>query len=178
MPARTYWQDNLRLVALCLVVWFVVSFGFGILGLDVLNREGAAVPVLVQQGDWHRLVLDPFLHTSLLGILFSIWVWLSLGGMLVALAGGGRAFIVFLVGGAAGALAHAVQHPELLLQEPNRVAVAGALARPIDLGRQRAPLVRDDRLEQPRVNLVNLLPVTELRAHDVELTPQLGQRRG
>jgi len=38
MKKRTYWQDNLRLVALCLLVWFVVSFGFGILGLDVLNQ--------------------------------------------------------------------------------------------------------------------------------------------
>jgi putative solute:sodium symporter small subunit len=35
---RTYWQDNLRLVTLCLVIWFTVSFGFGILGLDLLNR--------------------------------------------------------------------------------------------------------------------------------------------
>ncbi|MEM9176593.1 MAG: DUF4212 domain-containing protein, partial [Myxococcota bacterium] len=31
-------QDNLRLVAFCLVVWLVVSFGFGILGLYWLNR--------------------------------------------------------------------------------------------------------------------------------------------
>jgi putative solute:sodium symporter small subunit len=35
---RTYWQDNLRLVALCLSIWFLVSFGFGILGLDLLNH--------------------------------------------------------------------------------------------------------------------------------------------
>ena len=38
MRKRTYWQDNLRLVAFCLTIWFAVSFGFGILGLDVLNR--------------------------------------------------------------------------------------------------------------------------------------------
>ena len=38
MKKRTYWQDNLRLVTLCLVIWFTVSFGFGILGLDLLNR--------------------------------------------------------------------------------------------------------------------------------------------
>lgn len=28
---QRYWRANLRLVAACLVVWFVVSFGFGIL---------------------------------------------------------------------------------------------------------------------------------------------------
>ncbi len=38
MKKRTYWQDNLRLIALCLVIWFVVSFGFGILLVDDLNR--------------------------------------------------------------------------------------------------------------------------------------------
>ena len=38
MKKRTYWQDNLRLVASCLMIWFVVSFGFGILLIDVLNR--------------------------------------------------------------------------------------------------------------------------------------------
>ena len=38
MKKRSYWQDNLRLVCLCLTVWFVVSFGFGILLLDVLNQ--------------------------------------------------------------------------------------------------------------------------------------------
>ena len=38
MSNRTYWQANLRLVGLCLVIWFTVSFGFGILLLDVLNQ--------------------------------------------------------------------------------------------------------------------------------------------
>ncbi len=38
MSKRSYWQDNLRLVGLCLVIWFLVSFGFGILLVDVLNR--------------------------------------------------------------------------------------------------------------------------------------------
>ena len=38
MKNRTYWQDNLRLVAICLVIWFTVSFGFGVLLVDVLNE--------------------------------------------------------------------------------------------------------------------------------------------
>ena len=35
---KGYWQENLRLVASCLAVWFVVSFGFGLLLVDVLNQ--------------------------------------------------------------------------------------------------------------------------------------------
>lgn len=38
MDKRAYWRANLRLVALCLVIWFGVSFGLGLLLLDVLNR--------------------------------------------------------------------------------------------------------------------------------------------
>ncbi len=32
-----YWRANLRLVAICLSIWFVVSFGFGVLLVEQLN---------------------------------------------------------------------------------------------------------------------------------------------
>ena len=35
--AQRYWQANIRLVIGCLFVWFLVSFGFGILFVDQLN---------------------------------------------------------------------------------------------------------------------------------------------
>ena len=34
---HAYWQANLKLMAFCLVIWFVVSFVFGILLVDQLN---------------------------------------------------------------------------------------------------------------------------------------------
>lgn len=36
--ARAYWKRNLSLVVRLLVIWFVVSYGFGILLVDVLNQ--------------------------------------------------------------------------------------------------------------------------------------------
>ena len=36
-PARSYWQENLRLLGVLLFVWFTVSFGFGILLRPVLD---------------------------------------------------------------------------------------------------------------------------------------------
>ncbi|MBV1882698.1 MAG: DUF4212 domain-containing protein [Pseudomonadales bacterium] len=36
--AKEYWQANLRLIMGCLVVWFTVSFGFGILLVEPLNQ--------------------------------------------------------------------------------------------------------------------------------------------
>ena len=34
---EAYWRANVRLVIGCLIVWFIVSFGFGILLVDELN---------------------------------------------------------------------------------------------------------------------------------------------
>jgi putative solute:sodium symporter small subunit len=36
--ARNYWRANLRLVAVCLVIWFIASYGFGILLVEPLNK--------------------------------------------------------------------------------------------------------------------------------------------
>ena len=36
--AKAYWKANLRLVGICLAIWFTVSYGFGILLVDVLNQ--------------------------------------------------------------------------------------------------------------------------------------------
>lgn len=36
--ATLYWKKNLRLLLGCLTVWFVVSFGFGILLAEPLNK--------------------------------------------------------------------------------------------------------------------------------------------
>ena len=34
----SYWRENLQLVLGCLVVWFICSYGFGILMVDSLNN--------------------------------------------------------------------------------------------------------------------------------------------
>jgi putative solute:sodium symporter small subunit len=33
-----YWKANLRLMAICLIIWFTVSYGFGILLVDFLDQ--------------------------------------------------------------------------------------------------------------------------------------------
>ena len=37
MQNLTYWQRNLRLILRCLIIWFVVSYGFGLLLVEPLN---------------------------------------------------------------------------------------------------------------------------------------------
>ena len=36
--ADGYWKENIRLVIILLIIWAVVSFGFGIVLVDVLNE--------------------------------------------------------------------------------------------------------------------------------------------
>ncbi len=36
--AQAYWKRNLGLMVKLLVIWFVVSYGFGIILVDVLNQ--------------------------------------------------------------------------------------------------------------------------------------------
>jgi len=35
---KAYWRRNLRLVAVCMVIWFIVSYLFGIILVEPLNN--------------------------------------------------------------------------------------------------------------------------------------------
>ena len=34
---ETYWSENLRIIFICLAIWFAVSFGLGLLLVEPLN---------------------------------------------------------------------------------------------------------------------------------------------
>lgn len=34
----SYWRENVRLILICLAIWFVASFGFGLLLVEQLNE--------------------------------------------------------------------------------------------------------------------------------------------
>ncbi len=64
----SYWRDNLRLVAICLAVWFAVSFGCGIFLVDFLNRFTVAGFQLgfwfAQQGSIYTFVVLIFVYAA------------------------------------------------------------------------------------------------------------------
>ena len=61
--ARAYWRRNLRYLAVLLAVWALVSFGFGIVWADALNRvrlPGTGFPLgfwFAQQGSIYVFLL-------------------------------------------------------------------------------------------------------------------------
>jgi putative solute:sodium symporter small subunit len=73
MSKRTYWQDNLRLVSFCLVIWFLVSFGCGILFRDWLDQiEVGGVRLgfwFAQQGSIYVFVALIFFYARRMAVI-------------------------------------------------------------------------------------------------------------
>lgn len=71
--AKEYWRRNVSLMVRCLVVWFVVSYGFGILLVDVLNQMQIGGYKLgfwfAQQGSIYTFVILIFYYARKMGQL-------------------------------------------------------------------------------------------------------------
>ncbi|MEL6124566.1 MAG: DUF4212 domain-containing protein, partial [Bacteroidota bacterium] len=62
----SYWKKNLRYLGILLTVWFVVSFGLGILGVDAMNEfRIGGFPLgfwFAQQGSIYVFVILIFIY--------------------------------------------------------------------------------------------------------------------
>lgn len=69
----TYWKTNLRYLASLLSIWFIVSFGFGILWVDTLNAIQIGGFKLgfwfAQQGSIYVFVILIFVYIRLMNKL-------------------------------------------------------------------------------------------------------------
>ena len=70
---RQYWMRNLRYVGVLLAIWFTVSYGFGILLVEPLNRIRVAGFQLgfwfAQQGSIYAFVILIFVYVRLMSRL-------------------------------------------------------------------------------------------------------------
>jgi len=66
--AAAYWRENIRLVIGCIIVWFIVSYGFGILFVHQMNKISIAGYELgfwfAQQGSIYVFVALIFFYVS------------------------------------------------------------------------------------------------------------------
>ena len=71
--AAAYWRANLRLVGLLLSVWFIASYGCGILFVDALNQYAIGGVKLgfffAQQGSIYVFVLLIFIYVWRMAVL-------------------------------------------------------------------------------------------------------------
>lgn len=69
----SYWQENLRLIFICLIIWFIVSFGFGLLLVEPLNNIRIGGYKLgfwfAQQGSIYTFVALVFWYTKKMNAL-------------------------------------------------------------------------------------------------------------
>jgi putative solute:sodium symporter small subunit len=65
---QSYWSENLRLIFISLAIWFVVSFGFGLLLVEPLNEIRLGGYKLgfwfAQQGSIYTFVALVFWYTK------------------------------------------------------------------------------------------------------------------
>ncbi len=70
---KAYWKENLRYLYILLAIWFVVSYGFGILLVDQLNEiriGGAKLGFwFAQQGSIYIFVILVFYYAKRIGQL-------------------------------------------------------------------------------------------------------------
>ncbi len=68
-----YWNRNIKLVVQCMIVWFVVSFGFGIILVHPLNAISIGGYKLgfwfAQQGSIYTFVFLIFFYSNRMGKL-------------------------------------------------------------------------------------------------------------
>ena len=68
-----YWRRNVKLITICMVIWFVVSFGFGILLVQPLNAiHIGGYPLgfwFAQQGSIYVFVLLIYVYSKMMGNL-------------------------------------------------------------------------------------------------------------
>ena len=68
---NSYWKANLRLIALCLAIWFVVSYLFGIILVEPLNNIRLGGYKLgfwfAQQGSIYVFVVLIFYYANRMG---------------------------------------------------------------------------------------------------------------
>lgn len=66
--AKAYWSENVRLMIILLVIWFVVSFGCGVMFVDQLNAIRIGGYKLgfwfAQQGSIYTFVILIFVYSK------------------------------------------------------------------------------------------------------------------
>jgi putative solute:sodium symporter small subunit len=71
--AKAYWKENLRYLFILLMIWFVVSFGAGILFKDILDKIKIGGFKLgfwfAQQGSMYVFVILIFIYVRLMNKL-------------------------------------------------------------------------------------------------------------
>jgi len=67
---KEYWRRNVKLITICMVIWFVVSFGFGILlhePLDAIRIGGYKLGFwFAQQGSIYTFVVLIFVYSKMM----------------------------------------------------------------------------------------------------------------
>lgn len=113
---------TLALVAFLVLVFigelaetYVRSQVFGVTGITIVLFGGVAGELVLQAGQWYRLVLAIFLHWSVAHLIGNVVILAIAGWFLQPVLGMSWLLAIFLLGGLAGSLASILVNPATLL---------------------------------------------------------------
>ncbi len=97
---------TLGMLAIC---WLVFAFDFIVMAGDQpdgpLVRAGQIVPVLIQQGQWWRLITSGFIHYGIYHIGFNSYALFQVGLLVEYVYGSARFFAIYMIALVVGGLA-------------------------------------------------------------------------
>ena len=126
---------TLALAALLILVFigelaetYVRSQSLGVTGVTIVLFGGVASELVLQAGQWYRLVLAMFLHWSAAHLIGNVVILAIAGWFLQLVLGRGWLLAIFLLGGLAGSLASILENPATLLGAGASGAIMAVIA--------------------------------------------------
>ena len=112
LKQRRYWPvATLTLVALCVLVFILMTLAGGSKNPDVLLNFGASYGPYLQRGDYWRLVMPMFLHIGWFHLAVNMYALYLLGPLLERIYGYARFSLIYVGAGIAGSwLSMAMSH--------------------------------------------------------------------
>ena len=126
---------TLALAALLILVFigelaetYVRSQSLGVTGVTIVLFGGVASELVLQAGQWYRLVLAMFLHWSAAHLIGNVVILALAGWFLQPVLGRGWLLAIFLLGGLAGALGSILVNPAILIGAGASGAIMAVIA--------------------------------------------------
>lgn len=113
-PGRRIAVANVKATSITMILLAIIGVMFVLQSATDLERDAAAVPVLIAQGEWWRMLTSIFLHAGIVHLLFNGWGLYIFGPLVERTFGRLGMLTIFLVSGFIGSVASYVARPVAL----------------------------------------------------------------
>lgn len=110
-PGRQIAVANVKATSVTMILLAIIGVMFVLQSATDLERDFAAVPVFIADGEWWRMLTSIFLHAGIVHLLFNVWGLYIFGPLVERTFGRLGMLTIFLVSGFIGSVASYVARP-------------------------------------------------------------------